>query len=170
MENGLLHNRCPPPILGKILRKKSKCCKKQCVQFACVYGMYMFLCICVGVHFQSSYHLKSEKLIIVLWFSCPINIRRLSSYLLEGLQNHHFLHVNPVLENLLVVLLEGQLVENSDKLLLIPFSFSWFSIFSLIMFGVSSWLTSLRVQCIGIGVKNLLNVIESYKGISLKNK
>lgn len=59
--------------------------------------MYMFLCVCTCMHFQNSlgfYHLKSEKLIIVLCFSYPTNIHRQSSYLLEILQNHHFLHAN----------------------------------------------------------------------------
>ena len=149
MENIFLRNCClpdtPAPILGKVF-KKGKCCEKQCVQFMCIYGMYMFLCIYVAVHFQSSlgsYHLRSEKLIIILWFFCPINICRLSSYLLEHLQNHHFVHVNPVLGNSLVVLREGQLVEYPVKLLWIPFSFSWFSVFSLIMGSISSWLTFL---------------------------
>ena len=106
--------------------------------------MHIFLCVYVGVHFHSSlgsHHLRSEKLIIILWFFCPINICRPSSYLLEHLWNHHFAHVNPVLGNSLVVLREGQLVENPGKFLWIPFSFSCFSIFSLIMGRISGWLT-----------------------------
>lgn len=127
-----------PPHPSSILRGKclkGKCCEKQCVQFMCIYDMYMFLCIYVAVHFQSSlgsYHLRSEKLIIILWFFCPINVCRPSSYLLEHLWNHHFVHVNPCSGKFTIGASEGQLVENPGKLLWIPFSFSWFSVFSLI--------------------------------------